>query len=80
MIYDSLKVQTDIHYTLVTANDQSSIWDCGHEMAIFRQTLILSVWIWTLYDQLTVNFPKQMTNTLRLFDMETCADARFAAS
>lgn len=61
----------------MTINDQSSIW---HESAIFSQTSILSVWIWTLHDQLTVNFPKQTTNALRIFDMGTYVDARFAAS
>lgn len=44
------------------------------------QTSILSVWIRTLYDQLTVNFPKHTTNALRIFDMETYVAARFAAS
>jgi len=27
MVYDCSKIQTDIYRTLVTANDQSSIWD-----------------------------------------------------
>jgi len=51
-----------------------------HESAIFSQTLKLSVWIRTLYDQLTVNFSKRTINILRIFDMETYVDARFVTS
>lgn len=69
-----------VSYFKVTINDQSSIWNCDMNQRFSSQTSILLVWIWTLYDQLTVNFPKQTTNALRIFDMGTYMDVRFAAS